>query len=174
MPAIPVLLGTSRGDGNTRALIAAAFRADEVEVIDLAALNLSPFDYAHNNADDGFLPLIEEIVARPVWALASPVYWYAMSAQMKIFIDRLSDLTTIRKDLGRALAGRHVFGFSTSGRVRPPACFEPPLAETCGYFGMHWRGLFHGQLHAKGVVDARVRAAARNFAAAAASLARDG
>src|SRR5687768_1128766 len=95
---IVVILGTSRQDGNTRLAVEKVLAQRPVEVVDLSRLELSAYDYAHRNSVDGFIPLIESVASKALWILATPVYWYTMSAQMKIFVDRLSDLTTIRKD----------------------------------------------------------------------------
>ena len=41
---------------------------------------------------------------------ATPIYWYAMSAQLKTFFDRMTDLLTIHKPLGRQLRkGKKMF-----------------------------------------------------------------
>ena len=37
---------------------------------------------------------------------ATPVYWYSMSGILKVFIDRITDLLTIEKELGRKLRGK--------------------------------------------------------------------
>ncbi|MBQ9777944.1 MAG: flavodoxin family protein [Clostridia bacterium] len=39
--------------------------------------------------DDDMMPLLEKIKAADVLVLASPVYFYSMTAQLKTFIDRL-------------------------------------------------------------------------------------
>ncbi|MEL7486526.1 MAG: NAD(P)H-dependent oxidoreductase [Pseudomonadota bacterium] len=160
---IPVIFGSARHDGNTRALIDAAFDGAAIEIFDMSALNISGFDYAHENRDDDFLPLIEAIAARPVWVLASPVYWYAVSAPMKVFLDRLSDLTTIRKDLGRAIAGRRVFALSTSSAVEPPASFAAPLIDTCRYLDLDWGGHCHAGFERDRDVNAAAGKKARAF-----------
>jgi len=94
-----VILGTSRDDGNTWATVQAVLGGRPVEVVNLSDTRFTAYDYRHRNQDDGFLPLVEAIVGKSFWILATPVYWYSMSAQLKVFLDRLSDLITIRKDL---------------------------------------------------------------------------
>jgi multimeric flavodoxin WrbA len=63
----------------------------------------TPTTNAH--ADDDFLGLIEQAVEQPLWVIATPLYWYTMSAQAKTFLDRFSDLLDARKDLGHRLRG---------------------------------------------------------------------
>src|SRR5256885_11668114 len=103
-----VLLGTSRDDGTTWATVQAVLGRKPVEVVNLSDAQFTTYDYRHRNEDDGFLPLVEAIVGKSFWIFATPVYWYSMSAQLKAFFDRLSDLITIRKDLGRRLRGKSV------------------------------------------------------------------
>ena len=140
---VPVILGSSRPNGHTRALVESAFDKGRKEIIDLATLKMSPYDYEHANKEDAFLPLMERLDKYPIWVLATPVYWYSMSAQMKIFFDRLSDLMAIRKDLGRGLAGKTIFVMVTSSGPDLPEGFEVPFARTCDYFDMNFAGLFH-------------------------------
>ena len=54
---------------------------------------------------------------------------------MKTFIDRLSDLISIRKDLGRKLKDKRIFviaSFNTS----VPKGFEEQFSQTCEYLGI--------------------------------------
>ena len=74
---------------------------------------------------------------------ASPVYWYAMSAQMKTFFDRLSDLVTIRKDLGRRLKNKLTGTLSTGAQQTCPSCFSAPFELTAKYFDMHYLGNYY-------------------------------
>ena len=140
-----VILGTSRNDGNTRLAVENVLAKKLVEVVDLSGIELSAYDYSHQNSRDGFIPLIESIANRPLWILATPVYWYAMSAQMKIFVDRLSDLITIRKDLGRCLRGKSVAVVASGTDAALPTGFESPFRLTCEYLGMTYVGAFYSQ-----------------------------
>jgi len=140
-----VILGTSRQDGNTRLAVEKVLAKRSVEVVDLSQLELSAYDYAHQNSLDGFIPMIESAANKPLWILATPVYWYTMSAQMKIFVDRLSDLTTIRKDLGRNLRGKSVAVVASGTDAELPAGFESPFRLTCEYLGMTYGGAFYSR-----------------------------
>ena len=62
-----------------------------------------------------------------------------MSSQMKTFFDRLSDLVRIKKDIGRSLAGKHVFMMASGTDESFPEGFEVPFQKTSAYFDMHYK-----------------------------------
>ncbi|MFW5760799.1 MAG: NAD(P)H-dependent oxidoreductase [Cyclobacteriaceae bacterium] len=43
---------------------------------------------------------------------AAMVYWYSISGIMKVFFDRITDLLTIEKNLGRQLRGKYMAAIS--------------------------------------------------------------
>ena len=138
-----VVLGSSRSRGNTRMLVDAAFPESCRTLVDLRVRSFSDYDYAHANRDDDFAELVDTLMTYNCIVLATPVYWYSMSATMKRFVDRLSDLVTIRKPLGRALAGRHLFVAATSTDPELPAGFEQTFRSTAEYLDMTWGGCLH-------------------------------
>lgn len=111
---ILVILGSSRSRGNTRMLVDAAFPKSNRRLIDLGSHAFSEYGYTCANHDEAFAELADVLVSHQWVVLATPVYWYTTSATMKRFVDRLSDLVTIRKSLGRALAGRRLYVVATS------------------------------------------------------------
>lgn len=135
-----VVLGTSRSDGNTRATVAAVVDRRQVDVIDLSTADIRTYDYNHQNALDEFLPMAQRLAKKRLWLLATPVYWYAMSAQMKVFVDRLSDLITVRKDLGRTLRGIGIAVVASGTDDELPDGFEEPFRLTAQYFDMRYFG----------------------------------
>jgi len=144
-PASPILviLGSSRSRGNTRLLVETTFEASQYRLIGLNELLFSGYDYDHANRDDDFLALAEMLTDHGRIVLATPVYWYSMSATLKRFVDRLSDLVTIRKPLGRALAGRRLYVLATSTEPSLPAGFEQTFRSTAEYLDMVWGGCLH-------------------------------
>ena len=168
------ILGSSRGDGHTARLVREVWRhIEEAEIVDLAALSIGPYDYAYGNRDDDFLPVAQKMVHASRIIFASPLYWYSMSGQMKIFFDRLTDLTDPPlKPLGKALAGKAMFAIGAGGSPTAPDSFTRPFADTAGYFNMEWGGLLYArgtdtlspatQTRAKAFAEtiARLRAAA--------------
>lgn len=138
-----VILGTSRSDGNTRLVVEKLISGKPVRIVDLSPLRISPFDYAHRNAGDDFIPLVESHASKSLWILATPIYWHAMSAQLKVFIDRLGDLFTIRKDLGRRLQGKSLAIVASGTNPELPPGFESLFRHTSEYLGMRYAGAFY-------------------------------
>lgn len=128
MNASSIIINCSaRAEGNTKKLITNTLDTlDEnvrkcIAVVDLCALNITPYDYQGRNLGDDFIPLIERCCACEIIILATPIYWYTVSAHGKIFLDRLTDLLSARQDLKRALEGKK-FGvmanFATQNKDR--------------------------------------------------------
>lgn len=167
------LLGSSRGDGTTGRLAREIFRHAVfarrgcAEFIDLGGLNIGPYDYDNANRGDDFLPVAQKMVRAKTIVFASPVYWYSMSGQMKIFFDRLTDLTGPYKPAGKRLAGKRAFAIATGADPQPPACFAPPFENTAAYFKMEWGGLFYAPEAGAGAPE--TLAAAKAFALAVAA-----
>jgi putative NADPH-quinone reductase len=141
-----VILGSSRSDGNTSRAVDAALTHTHIEIVDLGTCDIGHYDYQHQNQTDAFLPLIERLSDRRFWILATPIYWYTMSAQMKIFVDRLTDLITIRKDLGRMLHGKSLAVIASGSDPGAPEGFESPFRLTCEYLGMSYIGSHYVQM----------------------------
>lgn len=106
----------------------------------LPDFSIGGYDYKHFNADDAFGGIAQKMAEAGKIVFATPVYWYAMSAPMKVFFDRLTDLTENLKPQGKALAGKPVWVIATGTEDMLPEGFEVPFARTAGYFGMRYRG----------------------------------
>lgn len=160
-----VVLGTSRSDGNTRFAVERVLAERSVKIVDLSQIAMSAYDYSHSNAGDEFLPFIEDIAAMQLWILATPVYWYTMSAQMKLFFDRLSDLVTIRMDLGRALRGKSMAVVASGSDNLLPESFDSPFRLTCENLNMNYVGVFYSQFEKNDRPSPSLDASARAFGA---------
>ena len=66
-----------------------------------------------------------------------------MSAQLKVFIDRLSDLLSIEKDLGRALKGKSCALLATGTDSEVPECFIAPFKLSANYLGLKFTSCFY-------------------------------
>jgi multimeric flavodoxin WrbA len=139
------LFSSSRRRGNTGQLIDRIALELNIEVVDLASLSMSAFDYDHRNRDDDFEPLMRRVLAHDQIIFATPIYWYAVSPAMKTFIDRLSDFLDLPDLLpdGRRLRGKNAYVACTSICEEPSVEFMGAFVETFQYLGMHFSGVVH-------------------------------
>lgn len=102
MSKIAVVLGSPRANGNTRMLADAFIRGAEghngIDMIQLGGMNISPCrecNYCYRNEEhecfqkDEMTGVIDRLSKADVIVIASPVYFYGLSAQMKAAMDRL-------------------------------------------------------------------------------------
>lgn len=145
-PRALALLASSRSDGNTARLLRDLLtRIPGAGLIDLSAHTIAPYRYDQRYGDDEFDEIATTLANAEAIIFASPVYWYSMSAPMKTFFDRLTDLTESRKTIGKSLAGKTMFLVGSGGSPTAPDSFERPFVDTAGYFNMHWGGMLYGQ-----------------------------
>ena len=106
-----LLNGSPRKDGNTESLVKAfeqgAKKHGEVEIINVCDININPCkgcDYCLNSEGhacvqkDGMSEIYKKLQTADVLVVASPVYFYSLSAQLKALIDRCH--TPLRKEFG--------------------------------------------------------------------------
>lgn len=145
MPSTIALFSSSRRHGNTGKLLDRIAMEARTEVIDLSGLRLSPYDYDHRNRDDDFEPLMKQVLSHDQIVVASPVYWYAVSPALKVFLDRISDFLDLPDLLadGRRLRGKTGYVVCTSICEEPAVEFMGAFIETFRYLGMHFGGSVH-------------------------------
>jgi NAD(P)H-dependent FMN reductase len=139
------LLSSSRRYGNTGQLMDRIAKELNIEVIDLTGLRISAYDYDHLNRTDDFEPLMKHVLAHDQIIFATPIYWYAVSPAMKIFLDRISDLLEVPELLseGRRLRRKNAYVVCTSICDEPSAEFMGAFRETFNYLGLHFGGSVH-------------------------------
>ncbi|WKE65756.1 NAD(P)H-dependent oxidoreductase [Gallaecimonas kandeliae] len=152
------LLGSARGNGYTATLAEAL----GFKTLNLNDFNIRPYDYRSDGRGDDFLPLVEQLLGYDRILFASPLYWYSMSGQMKLFLDRITDLLDHHKELGRRLRGKQAGVVATGGARVPPPCFEEPFRLTFGYLGMDYQGMVYLD-SSQGLDAASLALAARDF-----------
>lgn len=140
-----IILGSSRGDGNTADLANQFANQVGGEVIDLNRYTILPYDYEYENRHDDFLELIDYLLTFDNLVFASPIYWYAPSAIMKTFLDRLCDLLEIYKPRGRQLKLKSALLLSTGAAEQVDTCFEQIFSKTFEYFEMEYRGILYSR-----------------------------
>ncbi|WP_027410438.1 flavodoxin family protein [Anoxybacteroides tepidamans] len=96
MANILVLNGSSRENGNTEQLINVLLEGVAHTRIDLRNFSIRPIvDKRHTpggftEVADDYDQIIELVRQHDVLIFATPIYWYGMTGQMKLFVDRWS------------------------------------------------------------------------------------
>lgn len=139
-----VIVGSSRSDGDTTKIVQFIKDHSNWRTIDLNDFEISYYDYSHANKDDDFLPLMREMLEQhETFVFLTPVYWFSMSGIMKVFFDRITDLLTIEKELGRKLRNKKMAALSCSIGKHLGETFWLPFKETAKYLGMEYLGNLH-------------------------------
>jgi multimeric flavodoxin WrbA len=114
-----VLLGSPRKKGNSTTLAQKIVEGAEsagatVEQIYLHGQNIAPCHACYGCTkpdskscviDDDMQPIYHKLLDADAWVFASPVYWFSMSAQTKLCLDRCFALFNIKKE---AFAGKNI------------------------------------------------------------------
>ncbi|MEE4261989.1 MAG: flavodoxin family protein [Desulfobacteraceae bacterium] len=156
---ILVLLGSPRKKGNSAALANQIIAGAEslgatAEKIFLHGQGISPCQacYACQRPDskgcaidDEMQPIYAKLIEADGWVIASPVYWFSMSAQTKLFLDRCFALTAYKKDAfaGKRIAVAMSFGDEdafNSGCVNALRTFQ----DSARYVGANLVGMVYG------------------------------
>ena len=134
-----IILGSSRSDGDTKSVVEKIIEKTAWDIIDLNDYDFGYYDYKHMNKEDDFLDLMRMILSKyDTLIFATPVYWYSMSGILKVFFDRITDLLTIEKDLGRKLRGKNMAVISCSNGNNLGEAFWLPFKESAEYLGMSY------------------------------------
>ncbi|RYZ98469.1 MAG: NADPH-dependent oxidoreductase [Moraxellaceae bacterium] len=138
-----IIYGGARKDGNTRKVADAVAQKISADVFDVSDYKISFYDHEHNNREDDFLPLIKQLLEYDRWIFASPIYWYTMSAQLKVFVDRLSDLLDIEQEMTEQLLGLDAALIATGFEEDCPLCYEDVFINTFNDLGMSYQGCLY-------------------------------
>ena len=148
-----IIQGSSRSHGNTRKIVDYILSKKKGQFIDLKTKEISYFDYDHKNVNDDFLKVIDQLLKCETIIFATPIYWYSMSATLKTFLDRISDLLKIRKELGRKLRGKRMMVIACgSDEIEYPSFWEP-FKLSAEYLGMVYEGHLHTWLDSDLIPD---------------------
>jgi multimeric flavodoxin WrbA len=159
-----IIMGSSRSDGDTAAIAEKIREFSDFDIIDLNLFNFSYYDYKKINSKDDYLPLMKRIIVNyDLLVFATPVYWYSMSGIMKVFFDRITDLLSSEKELGRQLRGKRMAAVSCSQSADLGIAFWFPFIESAKYLGMGYVGNFHARLNGHSIPSTEL-ARINNFA----------
>jgi multimeric flavodoxin WrbA len=164
-----VLLGSPRRKGNSAALAGAIARGAkaagaEVETLYLHGLAIAPCKACMAcqkprskgcSIDDDMQPIYRKMLEADAWVLASPVYWFTLSAQLKLWMDRCFALPAYAKDpfAGKRIALALAYGGEDpfdSGCVNALRTFQ----DAYRYAGAEIAGMVYGSAMEAGDIKA--------------------
>ncbi|MDY7035778.1 MAG: flavodoxin family protein [Thermodesulfobacteriota bacterium] len=165
------LLGSPRKKGNSSILAEQIIQGAEsvgaeVETIHLQDMKIAPCQscYACQKRDskacaidDDMQVIYQKLIENEAWIIASPVYWFNMSAQTKLFMDRCFALTAYKKDafLGKRIAIAMSYGDTDpfiSGCVNALRSFQ----DIFRYVGARIVGMVYGSALDAGEIKSNV------------------
>ncbi|MFG2555403.1 flavodoxin family protein [Streptomyces sp. NPDC048581] len=181
------VLGSSRPDGNTELLARRAAEqlpeAVEQQWIDLAAHPLPDFEDLRHDSDhvrptEGNVALLlDATLAATDVVIASPLYWYSVSAHVKRYLDYWSGwLRTPGVDFKATMAGRTLWGVTALAHKEQEVA-DPlvgTLSNSAAYMRMRFGGVLLGNGSKPGDVlrDTEALTHAKTFFTREAPLAR--
>jgi multimeric flavodoxin WrbA len=162
-----IVTASPRPRGNSSLLASEAARGAteagaEVRIVSLAGLSLGPCracdgcrkpDAKGCVQKDDFEPLRREVKAADALLIASPVYWFTMSGQAKLFMDRLY---VFGAKGYRELKGKRIGIILASGDADPRSSGAvnamSAFKDAFDYLGAPIVGMLHGQGGRSGAV----------------------
>ena len=168
---ILVLLGSPRKKGNTAVLANQIIAGAEsvgstAEKIFLHGQDIAACQacYACQRSDskgcaidDEMQPIYGKLIEADAWVIASPVYWFSMSAQTKLFLDRCFALPAYKKNAfsGKRIAVAMSFGDEdafNSGCVNALRTFQ----DAVRYVGANLVGMVYGSADKPGEIKSNL------------------
>ncbi|MBT2505850.1 NAD(P)H-dependent oxidoreductase [Streptomyces sp. ISL-98] len=180
------VLGSSRPDGNTEILARAAAEQLPAGIpqrwVDLARLPLPDFQDGRHESDNWLAVENEEALRRATLeatdiVVASPLYWYTLSASTKRYLDYWSGwLTVPGSDFKERMTGRTLWGVTVMAHEEEAVAdgLVTTLNHTAAYLRMRFGGVLFGNGSRPGQVrdDERAAIRAKTFFQLEAPLAR--
>jgi multimeric flavodoxin WrbA len=149
MSNILIINGSSRVNGHTETMIRDIFQEKTFDIVHLNELNISYYDYEHENIGDEFIAVARRMVQYDIVVFASPVYANGISAQLKTFFDRTTDLIEVHTNVLEKLQGKKCF-FLACGHKSVPGTLAAPIEQTCAYLGLQYQKMFFFQFDSDG------------------------
>ncbi|WP_053220203.1 flavodoxin family protein [Virgibacillus senegalensis] len=159
---ILTLLGSSRKDGNSEYLVNRALEGVHHTSIHLLDYRLKPInDERHTEegfkaVEDDYEAVFKEFLDHDIIVFATPLYWFGMPGQMKIFFDRWSQyMRDPRFDFKKSVKQKRAYAIII-GNSPDPKIFALPLVQQykaiSDYVGMEFSDYILGQANKPGEI----------------------
>ena len=164
-----ILLGSPRRKGNSAILAEAIARGAKAAGASVETVFFQPLEIAPCKAcyacqkpkskgcaiDDDMQPIYRKMLEAEAWVIASPVYWFTMSAQIKLWMDRCLAFGAYAKDPfeGKRIAVAMSYGGDDpfdSGCVNALRTFQ----DAYRYVGAEIVGMVYGSAMEPGDIKA--------------------
>ena len=139
-----IISASSRKNGDTAIIANKLASSLNSKIIHLVDYSISHYDYEHKNSSDDFIPLMQKLINNyDTFVFITPVYWYSMSGILKVFFDRITDLLTIEKEMGRQLRKKNMAVVTSSIGNNLGDNFWIPFTKSANYLGITYLGNIH-------------------------------
>ncbi|SDL92693.1 flavodoxin family protein [Sediminibacillus halophilus] len=160
---ILTLLGSSRKDGNSDYLVKQALDRVDHTSMHLHDYQMNPIiDERHTEegftaVEDDYERVLKEFLNNDIIVFATPLYWFGMSGQMKIFFDRWSQyMRDPRFDFKESVKQKKAYVIIT-GNSPDPRISALPLVQQFkaifDYIGMEFSDYIIGQANKPGEIQ---------------------
>lgn len=130
--------------GNSSKPDASRSLADEVaREFGFKVLDLAEYEINNREINDPLIEVVEHIIHADTVIFATPMYCYSMSARMKLFMDRLTDLTLMDEELKSMLCGKRGLLLSTGTEPIAPEYFEESFSLLLACLGIQYGGMLY-------------------------------
>lgn len=133
-----VIFGNSSKPDGSRSLADEVAREFGFQVIDLAE-----YEITNREFNDPLIEVVEQIIHADTVIFATPVYCYSMSARMKLFMDRLTDLAQMDEELKTMLRGKRGLLLCTGNERLAPGYFEESFSLLLACLGIEYGGMLY-------------------------------
>ena len=135
-----VIYSSARINGNTTQQVGEYVEQAPGPVVYLDEFKILPYRYDQQYESDDFYTLFEKLLGYQHWVIASPVYWYSTTSQMKLFLDRITDYMDqeVLKPKLRQLRSKQFSLMSNSIMATAPDAFVDMFKHTFTYLGMEF------------------------------------
>lgn len=135
------VFASARKNGNTWKAMIDFIENRDHEIIDLIDYNIEHFAYEKTNNNDDFQKVLNKITQHQKVVFATPVYWYSMSARLKVFFERLTGSFESDQNLKDVLKKLKIYVLYCFGNDKGGSeGFEESFKRISNYLNLNYKG----------------------------------